>query len=142
MYITLSLKINFETIKFLLTIKFSMLWPVFFPHFDPISVIFFFNFRTSKIYVNNILIGSSEVPNDFCAELLYKLKSFCYTIKLKKKFFSKSDPVNKTSNNIESSIEDNTSLNSTNVGFKLLKSLGWTGGGLGLKNTGIVEPIQ
>jgi hypothetical protein len=32
-------------------------------------------------------------------------------------------------------------IDEENVGFKMLKSLGWTGGGLGVDSRGIIEPV-
>lgn len=71
------------------------------------------------------------------------MKTFCYTIKLKRQFFSKSEPINKNSDSIKKTADEGSNnINDTNIGYKLLKSLGWTGGGLGSKSSGIVEPIQ
>lgn len=69
------------------------------------------------------------------------LQKVCYTIRPKTNFVGQNgDVIEKVDNKHTNNFNDDK-INETNIGFKLLKSLGWTGGALGDRK-GIVDPID
>jgi XRN-Two Binding Domain, XTBD/G-patch domain len=68
------------------------------------------------------------------------LKKNCYTIKHKLAFYTAEDIVTPTTN--DDAPKDSNKLKEDNLGFKMLKMLGWTGGSLGSKGEGIVDPVS
>jgi hypothetical protein len=71
-------------------------------------------------------------------ELVETLKANCYTIRHKLDFYSPEEIV-KPGDQAEA---NSKKLNENNLGFKMLKMLGWSGGSLGSKNEGIVDPVS
>lgn len=70
------------------------------------------------------------------------LKANCYTIKSKLLFYSAENVVKRDQNDSSSSNQTGK-LKEDNLGFKMLKMLGWSGGSLGSKeNEGIVDPVN
>ena len=70
------------------------------------------------------------------------LQQNCYTIKNKLQFFSPEDVITPADQTKELSTKSNQKLTTDNIGFKMMKMLGWDGGSLGTKNTGIIDPIK
>lgn len=68
-----------------------------------------------------------------------KLKETCYTIKIKHKFLADSTIDKSFQSTFE---EEKSTLGDNNIGNKLLRLMGWTGGGLGKTQQGIHEPVQ
>lgn len=71
------------------------------------------------------------------------LKSNCYTIRSKLLFYSAENVITKTSNtkNKQADVERDK-IQENNLGFKMLKMLGWKGGSLGVKGSeGIIDPV-
>lgn len=74
-------------------------------------------------------------------DLVATLKANCYTIKNKVEFYSPEDVIKPKNQSTEAQASTNK-LQEDNVGFKMLKLLGWSGGSLGTKNNGIVDPVN
>ena len=72
------------------------------------------------------------------------LGKICYTIRIKNKYLSEKGSVLKSEEFLSSSNEESNEdkLTNNSVGHKLLKLMGWTGGGLGKDGSGIQEPIS
>ncbi|XP_070493677.1 NF-kappa-B-repressing factor-like [Chironomus tepperi] len=68
------------------------------------------------------------------------LRENCYTIRSKLKFYSGQDIIKKTGNKPVNEISNQ--IQEGNLGFKLLSKLGWKGGSLGSKGSGIIDPIN
>lgn len=96
---------------------------------------------------NDRIIGEGSGENRKMAkkqadmELLATLKANCYTIKSKLEFYSAENVITPSERN-ESSKGTSMQLQENNLGFKMLKMLGWKGGSLGSKGEGIVDPIN
>lgn len=76
-------------------------------------------------------------------DLIKTLKDNCYTIKTKLKYYSAEDVIQKSvQNDYKQAAVDSDKLQENNVGFKMLKMLGWKGGSLGPKNNGIIDPVN
>jgi hypothetical protein len=72
--------------------------------------------------------------------LVETLKANCYTIKSKLEFYPAEEIVKPKDQNIET--VHTGKLQEDNIGFKMLKMLGWRGGSLGANNSGIIDPIN
>lgn len=68
------------------------------------------------------------------------LKANCYTITQKLTSYTIKDII--TPDLDKTAERDSTKLKEDNLGFKMLKMLGWTGGSLGSKGEGIVDPVS
>lgn len=73
-------------------------------------------------------------------DLVKTLKTNCYTIKSKLEFFTAEKVVNR--GQIDENPINSNRIQESNLGFKMLKMLGWGGGSLGAKNDGIVDPVS
>lgn len=98
-----------------------------------------------SVSINGHLLGTGETKLDACTQALEILQKYCYTIQVKSKFYSNVETI-KPDGNIETvgkSLDPSEQrIESNNIGFKLLKSLGWSGGSLGATNSGILDPIK
>jgi hypothetical protein len=74
--------------------------------------------------------------------LIETLKSNCYTIRHKLAFFSPEDVIRKGENSTPQNLIDRNKIQESNLGFKMLKMLGWDGGSLGTKGDGIIDPVN
>jgi hypothetical protein len=74
-------------------------------------------------------------------DLLNVLRTNCYTIRSKLKFYSGEEIIKKNVQN-KPNIPATDQIKQDNLGFKLLEKLGWKGGSLGAHGTGIIDPIN
>lgn len=111
-----------------------------------------FNYPTPSktkcvLFLNKIPIAEGvqteeKKSNVIAAEnALEKLRKICFTIKTLNQFFTRRDQIGKNESPKKDEPQANQ-INSSNLGFKLLKGLGWSGGALGKHEKGIVNPIE
>lgn len=81
--------------------------------------------------------------NEAAAAALEELRKYCYTIKVKQNFDSKSN-VTVTTKEMkpQKDISDNDWTSSSCIGKELMRRMGWTGGGLGKSEQGVMEPMS
>ncbi|XP_012227482.1 NF-kappa-B-repressing factor [Linepithema humile] len=98
------------------------------------------------IYMNSKLASYAD-SNKKTAKIeaaiiaLNELRRHCYTVKVKQKFDAKSNvTVTKDMKPQKSTSGDD--WKSDSIGNKLMKMMGWTGGGLGKSEQGILEPMS
>lgn len=84
--------------------------------------------------------GKKEAKKAADENLIETLGANCYTIKHKKAFFTVEDII--TPNQTDAAEKNSDKLKEDNLGFKMLKMLGWSGGSLGSKGDGIVDPVS
>ncbi|XP_033342810.2 NF-kappa-B-repressing factor [Megalopta genalis] len=102
--------------------------------------------RTCKcsIFVNSKLLVEAISSNQKLAKKqasiigLQKLKRYYYTIKIKHHLGMGTNVT--TTTMLKDAVNDD-SISDDNIGKKLMKLMGWTGGGLGKSQQGIIEPI-
>lgn len=100
---------------------------------------------------NSFIIGEGKGDNKKQAKknadrsLETNLRMFCYSIRPKLAFFSGEDIIQRDSGNCGNNPTPDKSdqLKEDNLGYRMLKSLGWKGGtSLGPKNQGIIDPVN
>ncbi len=69
------------------------------------------------------------------------LRKRCYTVRVKNKYMSDGTVIDSKLTGEGSKSDSKNEIGSGNVGYKLLKMMGWSGGGLGKGGSGISEPI-
>lgn len=95
---------------------------------------------------NGRIIGEGSGENKKTARkgatenLIETLKSNCYTIRSKLAFYSPEDVIVKGEK--PKNLIDQDKIQESNLGFKMLKMLGWSGGSLGSKGDGIIDPVK
>lgn len=76
------------------------------------------------------------------ADLIKTLKANCYTIRSKLEYYSAESVIKPNEQNASSAPAKTDQLQENNLGFKMLKMLGWKGGSLGSKGDGIIDPVN
>lgn len=76
------------------------------------------------------------------ADLLETLKGNCWTIRSKLEYYSVEDVIKPNEKNASNVAANSDQLQENNLGFKMLKMLGWKGGSLGAKGNGILDPVK
>ncbi len=98
-----------------------------------------------QVKINNRVVSSaeemvkSEARDAASRDALDKLAAKCYTVVIKNKYLSDGTTVDAA--DVDSGSKTKESLGGENVGHRLLKLMGWSGGGLGKGGAGISEPI-
>ncbi|XP_055896902.1 uncharacterized protein LOC129928137 isoform X3 [Biomphalaria glabrata] len=86
-------------------------------------------------------VTKPEAKNEAAAEGLKKLRQLCWTIKIKKVVDS---DFTVTKEEMLSHINEQSNViynDNSNIGNKMLRKMGWSGGGVGKDGSGISEPI-
>uniref|UniRef100_A0A1B0DCU7 Uncharacterized protein n=1 Tax=Phlebotomus papatasi TaxID=29031 RepID=A0A1B0DCU7_PHLPP len=104
-------------------------------------------FRVS-ITINGRIAGTALAATKVLARkeaydaALSELRKHYYTLKVKNSFLARDNQqISKFDEECDKRATTEK-IGENNLGFKLLKSLGWKGGGLGSKNDGIVNPVE
>lgn len=80
-----------------------------------------------------------------CKLALERLRETSFTIEVKERFIGGENPVGRdfdSNTESQSKASVDVPLAENNIGSKMLKMMGWTGGGLGREEQGIEEPIK
>lgn len=83
---------------------------------------------------------SKDAKNAAAEKALEKLRQHCYTIKTKKHEDTEQSALSREE--VLGEIAKSEEKIDSGIGNKLLKMMGWSGGGIGKKGTGIAEPVK
>lgn len=83
---------------------------------------------------------SKDAKNAAAEKALEKLRQYCYTIKTKKNEDTEESALSREE--VLGEIAKSEEKIDSGIGNKLLKMMGWSGGGIGKKGTGIEEPVK
>ncbi|XP_067013527.2 uncharacterized protein [Anabrus simplex] len=98
-----------------------------------------------KLYVNRNIVAQGIEHNNksakdaACVKALQKLQEHCFTLKIKAKILTDGTTIEKED---PAASTENQTIGEENIGNKLLRLMGWSGGGLGKDKQGIEEPVS
>lgn len=105
-----------------------------------------------SIYINHVIkkrivsctnYNKKIAKNEAAAAALNELRKHYYTVKVKQNLDSKSNlTVTTKEMRPQKDIPDNDWTSSSCIGKELMRRMGWTGGGLGKSEQGVVEPMS
>ncbi|XP_064456773.1 NF-kappa-B-repressing factor-like [Ornithodoros turicata] len=105
--------------------------------------------RVGFLYINGVVIGRGSGENSKVAKTEAAKNALCLlrklrpTIRIKQLDSCSGEELTKemVSESSHQEEEKNVKIADDNVGFKLLKLMGWSGGGMGKEESGIIDPI-
>lgn len=108
------------------------------------------NFFECTVSINGVDVVSArstsrkKARDQAVVEAVNELPKHCFTLKVKKALRAESVSLDQVANDLNSRSlgSQNNPLGGNSVANKMMKQMGWTGGGLGKKGEGITEPVR
>lgn len=102
-------------------------------------------FHRCNVTMNGRIIASASnfskqlVKQEAATAALKYLKTISYVVKIKKRFIAEGE-ISRES--VATKFKKEEAISEDNIGNKLLRMMGWSGGGLGKDGDGIAEPVK
>lgn len=87
-------------------------------------------------------IGRKKAREYAVIEAVEELPKHCFTLKIKKSIRAESITLDQVASDLALRSSSSDPMATNSVANKMMKQMGWTGGGLGKKGEGITEPIR